>query len=324
MKGIAILAVVFDHAFYIFYKLQNPYIWQQTFFSIPWFVFLAAVTNTMSSERKKRILPWPILTFWLARIRNVLLPYIFASVLIYFISHRGVIKLTEILNTLINFSVQPTYYFINLLLQLYFVFPFLYILVAKIHKKWLFFPLILLVFLFSFRLFIINDHLPWPFYSLGVVFGGRYFFLFFLGILYGKKILRENKLTYLFLVIIFMIYEFVMNTSSIFFSRSINIHLFIWSMALFFIVKKGIEIFPWQNLLVNSLGGLGRYSLFIYLFHYFFLEKASQLYSITYPQIYSVTNPILFLGIVGLVVFISLGIGYVYNFTKYAIMSIKL
>lgn len=275
MKGIAISAVVFDHAFYIFPKFQNHYIWQHTFFAVPWFVFLAAVTNTLSFDRKKWIVSAPLFLYWIGRIRSVLLPYIFVSVFIYLFYNFRDLKLSQMLNQLVNFSAQPTYYFINLLFQLYFVSPFLYILVVKIQKKWLFPPLILIVFLISFRLFTINEHLFWPFYSLGAVFGGMYFFLFFLGILYGKKLWRESKLTYLFLVIIFMIYEFVMNTSRVFFLRAIGIHLFIWSMALFFIVKKGIEVFPWPKILINTLGILGKYSLIIYLFHYFFLVEVA-------------------------------------------------
>lgn len=316
MKGIAVLAVVFDHAFYIFYKLQYPYIWQQTFFSIPWFVFLVAVTNTLSSNKKKWIFPRTFLTFWFARIKNILLPYIFASVLIYIISHRGVFQLTEILNELVNFSAQPTYYFINLLFQLYFVFPFLYTLVVRIKIKWLFLPLVFLIFFVSFRLFIMSDHLPWPFYSLGAIFGGRYFFIFFLGILYGKKLFRESKHMYLFFIIIFLIYEFIINTSKIFLLRPVSVNLMIWSLALFFIIKKWIEIFPRKKILTYTLAILGKYSLFIYLFHYFLLEKISQLLL--------VTDPILFLGMVGLVVLISYGIGYIYNLTKYAIISTKL
>lgn len=306
MKGIAILAVVFDHAFYIFPQFQNHYIWQHTFFSIPWFVFLAAVTNTLSFDRKKWIVSASLIPYWIGRIRGVLLPYVFASVFIYLFYHLNTPQPVEMLNQLVNFSAQPTYYFVNLLLQLYFVFPFLYILVVKIQKKWLLLPLILAIFLISFRLFTISDHLPWPFYSLGAVFGGSYFFLFFLGILYGKKILREDKLTYLYMVIIFMIYEFVMNTSRVFFLRSINIHLFIWSAALFFIVKKGIEIFPRQMILTYTLGVLGKYSLFIYLFHYFFLEQAAKYLPMTYP--------FFFPGIVVLAILFSLIIGFIYRF----------
>lgn len=277
MKGIAILAVVADHAFYIFYKLQNHYIWQHTFFSIPWFVFLAGVTSTLSCRRKKWIVPQSFISYWLKRSQTVLLPYIFASVFIYLFYHMGSPNLAEMFGELVNFSAQPTYYFINLLLQLYFVFPFLYSLTVRIQKKWLFLPITFVLFLISFRLFTIADHLPWPFYSLGVIFGGKYFFLFFLGILYGSEYFRENKYTYFISAIIFIIYELIINTSRVFWLRFISIHLIIWSLALLFIAKKGLEIFLRKKILTYTLGILGKYSLFIYLFHYFFLELGAKL-----------------------------------------------
>lgn len=276
MKGIAILAVLADHAFYVFYKFQNFYIWQQTFFAIPWFIFLSGITSTLSSGRKRWDVPGSFIPYWVKRLRSLIIPYLIVSLLIYLYNHFASFNFLEFLKDLANFSVQPTYYFVNLLFQLYLIFPILFTMVLIIRRKIWMIPAAIAIFLISFLLFTQNANLPWPFYSLGAVFGGKYLFLFFLGILYTKGYLKENKRAILLAGMIFLIYEFIINTSGVFFLRFIGINLIIWSIALFFMVKKGIEVFPKPKILVNTFGILGRYSLFIYLFHYFLLEQAAK------------------------------------------------
>ena len=307
MKSLAILAVVFDHASFIYPKFQNVYLWQHSFFSITWFVFLSAVTNTLSSMKKTSPPLVFILLFWLKRALAIIIPYVLATLVIYTYYNYPKMNARHILTEIVNFSAQPTYYFINLLLELYLLFPFLYILVSKIKNKYWFIPITLVVYIVSERLFMRRIQI-WPFYSMGMIFGGYYFFVFWLGILYAKKIFQENAIVIAILAAVFIYYEIIINTTSVFLIRSTDIHLILWAVSLLFLVKKGIELLPLKNAIGTYLSVLGRYSIFIYLWHYFFLSSASR---------YSIDNPMKFMGVFALSVLFSLMIGYIYTRVSY-------
>jgi len=311
MKGLAILAVVFDHASFIYPKFQNIYLWQHSFFSITWFVFLSAVTNTFSSMKKTSPPLVFILLFWLKRASAIIIPYVLATLVIYTYYNYPKINAQQILTEIVNFSAQPTYYFINLLLELYLLFPFLYILVSKIKNKYWFVLLILVVFFLSDKVFMRQIHI-WPFYSMAMIFGGYYFFVFWLGILYAKKIFHENAIVIATLATVFIYYEVIINTTSVLLIRATNIHLILWSIALLLLVKKSLELLPLKKGIGYILSILGRYSIFIYLLHYFFLDQATK---------YPIVSPIQFIGVFALSVLFSLMIGYIYTLVSYFLNS---
>lgn len=275
LKGIAILAVVLDHAFYIFYQYRNYYIWQHTFFSITWFVFLAAVTNTKSLRLKNWRFPGSYFRFWYRRAISTVVPYVVISVFIFLFYNFPKVNTSLLVSELVNFSVQPTYYFINLLLQLYFVFPFLYSIIKMTKRSWQRLIIGILAFIAAFYVFLAVNNLPWPFYSLGVLFGGNYFFVFVLGILYARSIVKIDLLIFVISTLTFLIYESAINTVKIFFLRDVSIHLIVWSMALFLILKRLLS--GRANAVTAVLSFLGRYSLFIYLLHYFIIGLGAKI-----------------------------------------------
>jgi len=52
LKGIAILAVIFDHGLYIFFGLTYSWIQAYTYFSVAWFIFLSGVTSAISASKQ--------------------------------------------------------------------------------------------------------------------------------------------------------------------------------------------------------------------------------------------------------------------------------
>src|SRR3989344_5946245 len=95
LRGIAILAVVLDHAFFLYPQFRNTVVWSHTYFSIPWFVFLSGVTNTLSAKGKTWVFPRTHLLFVLKRF-SLLLPYILAALISYVLLNYRNFRLDEL------------------------------------------------------------------------------------------------------------------------------------------------------------------------------------------------------------------------------------
>src|SRR3989338_5582507 len=136
MRGIAISAVVVDHIFFIYFQMRIDFVWQLLYFSITWFVFLSGVTAYISFSRKDFHLTFrSLLGYWGRRMSDLVLPYIIVSGMVYFFGHADTFDIKDFSSQELLFSIQPTYYFVNLMLQLSVIAPFLYILLRFFQQK---------------------------------------------------------------------------------------------------------------------------------------------------------------------------------------------
>lgn len=276
LRGIAITAVVLDHALYFLPAYRNNLLWRHTFFSIPWLVFLSGIANTLSSLQKKWIFPKSYFIFWKKRLLGIYLPFIFATIIIHFFLHQQKIKIAILWPEILNFSVQPSFYFINLILQLYILFPFLFSVLNYSKRWWQQMIVLIVVFIYSFFIFA-SGAPPMSFTRSAPLFGGQLLFTFFLGMLYKQvTIFHSIKRLFLFLIYTFALTAFIIYEVKIFkfggeFLRFINYDSLIWSASLLVIIKKVIDILEKKKISLGLLKFLGQHSLFIYLFHYFFL-----------------------------------------------------
>jgi peptidoglycan/LPS O-acetylase OafA/YrhL len=122
LKGIAILAVVLDHAFIV----GNYELWKHLYFHVSWFVFLAGVSNTYSARTRRLSGSRDFLALWWRRGASLLPPYIAASALAFFFVYLGRQPASAFVYDFSHFHTLPPLYFIALLLQLLTVFPIVF------------------------------------------------------------------------------------------------------------------------------------------------------------------------------------------------------
>lgn len=320
LKGIAIFAVVLDHAFYLFPEYRNTVIWQHTYFSIPWFVFLSGAANTFSAVKKRWRFPGTYITFWRKRVGGIVIPYILASAVAFIFLNYPHIDTGKLIREILYFSTQPPFYFINLILQLYFLYPLIYSLTDQANKIWQRGMLVIFIFILSFKIFLVSGP-PWPFSPTGAIFGGRLLFVFFLGMIIVKWKFWESKLMKIGAIITFIAYELFLIISNGNFLETINFHSVAWSVSLlwvaywlvgflarhlgfprsrhplFFCYRKTYKI-------IDLLAYLGRHSLFIYLFHFLILTLLAKVIS---------GGGIGFIFAIVMTIFLSLLVEYAYN-----------
>lgn len=271
LRGIAILAIVLDHAYFLYPEYKNTIIWWHTYFSIPWFVFLSGVTNTLSAGKKTWVFPKSHLMFIVKRF-SLLLPYIIASLICYVLLYYRNLRLDELWQGLLLFSIQPTFYFINLILQLYLIFPFLYFVIKKTGRAWYQYLFLLLTGVLAGRMLMVSPP-PWPFSPAGRAFGGVYLAMFLAGMLFATVKLPLNRIVIFFAGAVFLGFEaYLFSSRGSFISIVPSYPLLIWSLSLLLLAIKFISLTGEKNMVFKALSYLGRYSIYIYLFHYLVLE----------------------------------------------------
>jgi hypothetical protein len=129
LKGIAIIAVVVDHAIGLNVQFYVSYIEKPLFFSITWFIFLTAVNSNYSIQKITASFLHRTLIFWRKKL-NLILAYIIASILILIINDQQIPSLSLIVNTLFLFNAELPYYYFFILFQLYFIFPFVWLIIS--------------------------------------------------------------------------------------------------------------------------------------------------------------------------------------------------
>jgi len=270
LRGIAIVGVVVGHSMDIYWDYLQPTVWQHMAFTIPWFVFLSGMANSLSA-RNKPIYSLTSYVSYIGKRSTLLIPYTIASVIAYTVFHSFIIDVHEFIDQYLIFFVQPTFYFINLILQLYLVFPLLYNVWVRLRIQRQRAALAVLLFFVSFVILPLWNA-PWPFSPTGSLFGGGYLFIFFLGIVYANsQAVRQKPMRILiFLLFLFVesIFVFTGSKPSGFFT---NVFLAIWSLLFLLFAQMGVtiveKVFP-----LRIVGYFGRYSLMIYLYHYIILQ----------------------------------------------------
>jgi len=279
LKGIAILTVVIDHSFFLFPQLRVNLLWQHTYFSIAWFIFLSGVANTLSAQKNTDWkFPGSYLHFWKKRF-SILIPYIIASATAYLFLYNDKFDLKELIRQILFFSAQPTYYFINLICQMYLIFPLLFTLVKSAINRPLRIFLSLAVFFLSLAIFPLgNIPLIWPFSPVGRLLGSTYLSAFFLGILFVSKGKLNKKLLFFPSIPVFIILEYLLLfTNNNFVGLAPNVFQVFWALSLLGITSYMLPLLKFIKSIYYSLAFLGKHSLYIYLYHYLILILLSKI-----------------------------------------------
>lgn len=168
-----------------------------------------------------------------------------------------------------------SFWFIPLILQLYFIYPFLwYLLKAKKIRPGLF---LLFSFIFSVSCYFLSAFWSqWPF---GILFFGPYLFFFVLGMILkpmlfsgNEEWLKKNHFLYWSILIIFLYFSIgLLNTKEQYFNCQ-----FVYGPVVFlilFLFLIGFLTFLLQNLFKKLAKTVYIFILFIFIFQFFQLAQ---------------------------------------------------
>jgi peptidoglycan/LPS O-acetylase OafA/YrhL len=267
LKGIAILAVVFDHAFIV----DDYLLWKHSYFAVSWFIFLAGVSNTLSAQRRDYRPPAGTMQLWERRLRTILVPYLWASVLAYAVLNRQHSSIVGLAREVVLFHALPPLYFVALLLQLLIAFPLLYW--ALYRAGWWGRIAALAGTLFCGAVLSHRIMFPWV---LGAHYflGASFLYLFVLGMIAAPLLTRERVSAWLWLLLSLPVLYWgeavVDRTNGAVMTHPPSNVLVVYAVALLVFVYALLRSFPraWPARLLEYFG---RHSLDIFLYHYLFL-----------------------------------------------------
>ncbi len=183
LKGVAIIAVVFDHAFIV----DDYLVWKHAYFAVSWFIFLAGVSNTLSARRRGFACRRDVLQFYRRRLRSLLGPYLWITVLATALLASRALAPIALGRRLLLADAQPQLYFVPLLLQLLLVFPALYLALFRFGWAGRLVALVGVLLVGPWLSYRIT--LPW---ALGAhyLLGASFLYLFVLGMLAAALLAR--------------------------------------------------------------------------------------------------------------------------------------
>jgi peptidoglycan/LPS O-acetylase OafA/YrhL len=266
LKGIAILAVVLDHAFLV----DNYLLWKHLYFSVSWFIFLAGVSNTYSTlSRGFRLAD--ALALWRRRLATILPAYLCASALAFLFLDLGRQNLGASLHDFLLFHSLPPLYFIALLLQLLLAFPLLFLL----WFRWGWPGKIVLAAALPVVAAVLAQRITFP-WVLGAhyLLGASFLYLFALGMVLTPVLVSRRPRPLIWLcaslpLFVFAEYKNVL-TGGLLMTHPPSNLLCLYSLGL---IGCAYALCTWlpSSRLVQSLAWLGQRSLEIFVFHYLFL-----------------------------------------------------
>lgn len=190
-KVVAILAVLTDQTYMVLY--DNDLILLGSFFSVSLFMLLSGYTFVIAAEKKRNFTLWQLTK---KNLTKIMIPYVGAT-FIYFIIDTHSFVFDEFLNRLFHFNMSIPFYYVLLYFQVMLVAPFLYG-AAVLGKRKGYIHLITLGLLFLFSVFANNMTNIMDIYGGGgVLAGGSYLILFYLGMLlkmYAKQLRKLSSL----------------------------------------------------------------------------------------------------------------------------------
>lgn len=282
-KFVAILAVLVDHTYGALYTRHS--IAMLSYFSVSLFIFLMGITTFISYRNSKTDL-WKK-TF--KKICSISVSYMLAT-FIYQIMAFHKFDFNVFVSYLISFNISGPFYYILLYIQLALVSPFLYIFIeTNVHKNkisylFLGWTIVVVLSYFTTKYTNILD----VYGGGGRLFGGTYLIVLYFGMIAGafREFLPKKRnllLAFLFFVLVFLWWRFEcwndfaidrkirfgggFNPPSI---TSITMALlvsgFVYNFVTFFKEKKII------GKLCDMCAFLGTHTLYIFLYHRFFLD----------------------------------------------------
>lgn len=173
LKGMAILAVIFDHLYTIVYN--SDFIHSLTIYSVTLFILLAGVTSSISLQKKNTTYT----KYIKKRILGIGIPYLIATLIYHLYQNHMFFNLNVFIKQLIMFNASGPFYFVQFYIQIILLAPLIYNMLTKrmIPKQVL---VMFLIYLFS--AYLTHYTSIANFYGgAGKVLGGSYLFVFSLG-----------------------------------------------------------------------------------------------------------------------------------------------
>lgn len=299
LKVIAILAVLVDHTKGILYT--NEMIRFASYYSVSLFVILGGITGYQSN---KKHIKEPYVKNVVRQIGSLIVPYAVATAVYLFYNNKS-LNLKEYLLALGNFTASGPFYFVLFYVQLLVISRFLYLVVEVTGKS----PYAKILYIIEVVVSIVCS---WFFikytYVLPVhgggqfLFGGTYFTLYFLGMLLSGPMVKRGgqqllnlKVNLLVSMVLFIAtvawFLFIYHDQcqiDLILSRKLGYHnppgisfslyallvlMFFWSV---FRILKFLDN-GFVNILIRVLGYIGKYSIYIFLYHKLLLAMIRRL-----------------------------------------------
>lgn len=270
LRGIAILAVVYTHSFYFFPQFINQLFRIHSLFSVNWFIFLSGFANVLSFSTNSDNIWKKIIKYWKKRFA-IAIPYTLASFSYMVFYNWNSVAKVDLVSRTFNFSSHQQFYFIQVILQLYLIFPFLFLVLKKAKSLHLQLIFVLLLGFISLKISTMLTP-PWVYQSFFMPRLIAYLPIFTFAIFFFLQYRKINRLAILLSIPVFILSEInIISTRGGFITFVPNIQSILWSIASLLIAKIFADKIT-RNLITDILGYLGRRSLFIYLFHFIILE----------------------------------------------------
>ncbi len=331
-KFFAILAVMTDHVYGDLYTSNK--INRVSYFSVPLFIMLMGVTTFWSFNRSTDMIGKKIVR----RMFNIVIPYTVAVFIYYVICFKG-FSWNEYKNYLINFNISKPHYYVLLYLQLLVVAPvvFYFIKIAENHKyphiiEILWGGGILCVSFFTNSYTKIADIEG----GGGVLFGGSYLLVFFIGMLMGKYVgvMSEMKVRNCFILAVVLLLcallmGYAIGTKGLFLDvrkmlgigkNPSGFTLILYAFLIMVCIclwDKGISclVSDKMNYFIDGFAWIGRQTLYIFLYHRLFLDYFLNSYFSELTRIIKI--PLYYLTML----FGSIGMGYLHKYLRKLLVS---
>ena len=284
-KFIAIIAVLVDHTEGILY--HNNSIAIGSYFSVSLFIIISGMLMYISNEKHQ--LKW-IDTFARSS-KKIVMAYLIAN-LVYLLWIDKFLDIKKYCGYVMHFNLSGPFYYVFLYLQLMLVSRFLFDLLNKVVKKYGFIGEgILGGFVLLFGAWATNYTNILDIYGGGgKLLGGTYLFLFYIGMVFSKHHFFENrslKRVILFtlsgILLWFVWWNFECRNqfgldSKLPFGNGLNPPSISSSVMAIIVLCSCFGIFslllyiPYLKLIVNFVAWLGKHTLYIFLYHRFFLD----------------------------------------------------
>ncbi len=290
-KFLAIAAVVTDHSKGILY--EGEALQYAAFFSVSAFLFLSGMTCYFSLERRKEEETLPRWTG--RRLWRILAPYLAAVAVYQYVKSGFQFSLAHFFIWAVHFNVEGSFYFVLIYLQLILAAPIVYRLTLFCRRgRWSFlWRGVYLAAAWCFSLACMKHTFALETYGGGnYLFGGTYLFLFVMGMiaadmrirLYSLKSAVPASIASIVVyggVLAFLLKDRLAFDESLFgWALRVNppgITMIGYTLAFLFLIFSLCSLgallnHPAVNGALRVLSWLGRYTLYIYLYHTIILD----------------------------------------------------
>ena len=307
-KGLAIIAVVLDHTYALIYSSEK--IHMLTFYSVSLFIIMAGINSYGSMERRLNTegYDWKYI---IGKLKSILIPYVIATAFCTLIDGNWHFDFKNFVTHVVLFDGAAPFYFVFFFIQLILISPFLYKLVQIVcwKKKYgylinilIFMTVLYISYIMSERTTMLELH-GGAYYMLGSSYLFIYFIGIFLGVILKRKISTSKQIFFGVCSLLYLFWYFIsvnnetinINNYGILYDKwAINppgIILFLYALAVWILVWVLYNNYVKFTIWLKPIELCGRYSLYIFLYHLYFIIIMRNTLFIKYP----ITNDNIFL-----------------------------